>query len=252
MKRTLYVAIFLFSISVCRAQVPAEIVKTYRHIVKLIREDNANELATMIQYPLKRKNPLPDIANAKQFIANYSMLFDEAFKQKLKLYNDSDIFQHDGSYGLVGGAFNGDMWMNESGKIAGIAYNTAKQIELMNQTTKKIQSQIYPGINTWKENIIVCKSAKLLIRIDWTDKGLRYVCWTKGRPTSEKPDLILYNGIAEAQGTMGGWTWTFKNGDWTYEVDDVEMCETDDQCGYFLRLLFKDVEKSSVRLKEIK
>jgi len=253
MKYILHTVVFIFLISDCRAQrVPPEIVKSYHRIVRLIRENKANELAAMVQYPLKRKNPLPDIANAKQFIANYNILFGDEFRKKLKLYNDSDIFEHNVGYGLVGGPFNGDMWVDESGKITGITYNSAKQIELMNQITKKIQRQIYPGVNTWKENILVCKSAKLLIRIDWTDKGLRYVCWTKGRPTSEKPDLILYNGTEEAQGTMGGWTWTFKNGDWTYVVDDVEMAETDDKVGLFLRLLFKDVEKSSIRLTEIK
>jgi len=123
MKYILYIVVFLLAISDCRAQgVPPEIVKSYHRIVALIKNDKANELAAMVEYPLKRKNPLPDIANAKQFIANYSMLFDDAFKQKLKLYNDSDIFQHNDSYGLVGGAFNGDMWVNESGKITGITY----------------------------------------------------------------------------------------------------------------------------------
>ncbi|WP_295652462.1 hypothetical protein [uncultured Mucilaginibacter sp.] len=229
--------------------------KEFRHIIKLIKEDKVNELSKLVMYPLKRQNPLPNIANSKEFIAYYPIVFDEEFKKKLNLYNDSDVFEHDGMYGLVGGPFAGDIWMDDDGKIGGININSKKEIALRKQLTKSIQSKMHPSVNYWEDNLIVGKSQNLLIRVDYSEKyGIRYVSWSKGRLTSEKPDLILYHGKDEAQGTMGGWTYTFKNGDWTYIVDDVQMCADDNpsDCGLFLRLLYKGNAKSTVRLKEIK
>lgn len=252
MKKILFVSVFLFMASVCKADVPKAIIKRYRLIISLIKENKVNELASLINYPLIRQNPLKDIANEKEFIAYYPILIDNAFKRELTLYADSDIFEHHGQYGLVGGPFSGDIWLYEDGNIAAINYSSYHEKKLQDQLTKKIQSEIYPGVNSWKTNILVCKSKNLLIRIDETNKGLRYICWSNGHPISSKPDLVLYNGIEEAQGTMGGWTWTFKNGDWTYIIDDVEICETEDKCGFFLRLIFKDSDKKAVRLKEIK
>jgi len=251
-KRVVYIIIFLFTVNNSHADVPVEIVKKFRLIVKLIQENKPAELSKMVSYPLTRENPLPDIMTAKQFIAYYPTLIDEAFKNRIKLYNDSDIFEHHGSYGLVGGPFNGDIWVDENGKLQSINYSSDKETALKNHLTKEIQAHIYPSVNTWDDNIIVCKSKTLLIRVDNTKKGIRYVSWCNGHKDSERPDLVLFNGVEEAQGTMGGWTWTFKNGDWTYVVDDVEMCENDKGCGYYLRLFFKDTMKRSIKLQEIK
>ena len=51
---------------------------------------------------------------------------------------------------------------------------------------------------------------------------------------------------------MGGIKYTFKNGDWSYVVDEIDMCEKSTECGLFLRLIFKDVQKSCIKLSEIK
>jgi len=249
---TICVSIFLFAISDCRADIPPKIVKRFKQIIKLIKEDKVNELAALTEYPLKRENPLPDIPNVSGFISYEHILFDDAFKKKILLYNDSVIFEHHGGYGLVGGPFDGDIWIDENGKITSVNYSSKKEIELRKKLTEKIQSQIYPGVNSWDENVLVARSENLLIRIDHTQKGIRYVSWSKQRPTSEKPDLILFDGVEEAEGTEGGWTWTFKNGEWTYIVDDVEMCETPKNCGLFLTLTFNGSTKSTIRLHEIK
>lgn len=252
MKKIICAALFLFIIPGAKAQAPASIIKRYKEIFKLIKADKAQELSTLVAYPLKRQNPLKDITNANEFVAYFPVLFDAAFRKKFERFNDTVVFERHDGYGLVGGAFDGDIWLNSDGQIQAINYSSRRETDLKNQLTKEIQSKIYPTVNHWDENVLVLQSPKLLIRIDRIGQKLRYVSWSQGHPTSTKPDLILNNGIEEAQGTQGGWTYTFKNGDWTYVIDDVEMCETASQCGYFLRLDFKDVEKSSTRLKVVK
>ncbi|MGC4104395.1 hypothetical protein [Ferruginibacter sp.] len=235
-----------------QATVDSAVLKHFRHIVQLIRSGNAAALSKKVEYPIKRSNPLPDIQNAKQFIAYYPTLFDSAFKELVKQYHDSIVFEHHDLYGLVGGGFIGEIWINEEGKIVTVNYSSQKEQSNKQQLDAKIKRAIYPGINTWDDNVLVARSEKLLLRIDRTAKGLRYVCWSKGQPTNEKPDIILYNGVEEQQGTMGGWTYTFQNDGWTYIIEDAAICDDPKNCGLFLQLLFDEKVKSNIKLKEIK
>ena len=81
---------------------------------------------------------------------------------------------------------------------------------------------------------------------------MRYVSWTGGHKTLDKPDLILYNGVEEALGTMGGWQWTFRNGKWSYVLNDYEMGSETDPLGFTLEVRLDGVIKSTIRLEEIK
>jgi hypothetical protein len=252
MKNIFCIVLFLFVITGARADDTPAMIKRYRYIIKLIQADKSKELSKLVAYPLKRENPLKDIATPNEFVAYYPVMFDAAFKKKLAQFKDSDVFEHNFAYGLVGGPFSGEMWLNEKGQIQSINYSSKREQDLKTQLTKSIQSKMYPTVNHWDQNVLVLQSPKLLIRIDRIGNNIRYASWSKGRPTSEKPDLVLNDGLEEAQGTMGGWTYTFKSGDWIYVIDDVEMCESVDQCGYFLNLSFKGQDKSSTKLKSIK
>src|SRR5688572_20362074 len=114
----LFSTIFFLS-NVCRATVDTSIIKCFRQIIQLIESDNVKELAKLVDYPLRRDNPLPDIKNANEFISYYRILFDKSIKNLLKQYDDSIIFEHNGSYGLVGGGFHGEIWIDEDCKIVG-------------------------------------------------------------------------------------------------------------------------------------
>lgn len=205
MKKTVFVAIVLLLLNSnsLANDIPSAILKKYQQIITLVKENNSKELSKLIEYPLKSENPLPDIATAKEFISYYSTIFDTPFKQKLQKYVDSYVIEHHGAYGLVGGPFNGDIWISEDGKIMAINYLSSEESKLKDQLIIKLKNQLHPSVRDWEENVVVGKSKNLTIRVDRTDKGLRYVSWSKGRLMSEKPDLILFNGIEEPQGTMG-------------------------------------------------
>ena len=248
------IALLLWNSNCLAVEIPSSIFKHYQNIISLVKENNAKKLSALIKYPLKRQDPLPYVYTPKQFISYYSTIFDKPFKQKLMSYNDSCVFEDYvyEVYGLVGESFHGDLWINKEGKITSINYLSSKELKHKDQLIINLKKHMHPSVRNWQDNRITGKSKGLTIRIDMTDKGLRYVSWSKGRSMSEKPDLIIYNGIEEPQGTIGGWTWTFVNGKWTYIVDDLEICDNDEQCGLFLRLLLNDTEKSTIKLKEIK
>ncbi|OQP65260.1 hypothetical protein A3860_16450 [Niastella vici] len=245
------IAVLFLSLT-CQGSIDSFIVNRYRQIVKLIETGNAKELSKLIAYPVKRENPLPDITSAAEFVSYYKILFDKVFKDQLKQYNDNIIFQHNGDYGLVGGGLNGEIWINEKGKIIAINYSSAEEQQLKQALKAKIKKEMHPDVKDWKENRLVARSEKLLIRIDETEKGVRYSCWSKGKKMIDQPDIVLYNGIEEMHGSQGGWSWTFKSGDWTYVVDNVQICGDTEECGLFLRLLLKGQDHSVIKLREIK
>ena len=188
-----------------------------------------------------------------------SILFDSSFKSKLLSYNDSDVFEHNGYFGLVGGPFSGDIWMDENGLVASINYQSAAELKLQKKLTHEIQNKIYPSVKMWKENILVCETNKFLIRVDLLDNDeLRYIAWSKPKTITEKPDLILSHGVQEFQDTMGGVTYTFSNGQYYYQVDQRDMAESEDQIGLFLRVfdnkkdLKDEKELTSYRCLELK
>ena len=213
-------------------------------------------LSKLIQYPLHRDNPLPDIKTPAEFIRQYPILIDSSFKELLKSYSDSVVFEHHGVYGLVGkGNFYGQMWINDEGKITALNYSSKAEQKNKAALIEKQKKMMHPSVRDWEKNILVAKSGKYLIRIDGsdrTDSGFRYVSWSNGKTMKDEPDLILYNGKREFQGTMGGVTWTFKNDEWTYVVDDSEMGESDEYIGYFLYVYKGDQMKSRMRLTIVK
>jgi hypothetical protein len=255
MKKILKISLLLSISFTCNAQrkINSAIIEKFDRIVRLIKYDSVATLASLAQYPITRENPLPDINSTKEFIANYRIMVDSGLKEKLKQFSDSDIFEHNGNYGLVGGVFDGDIWLNENGVLLGFVPSETED-KLMQKMNDDIRGKMYSSIKKWKRNILVCTTEKYLIRVDETDEGLRYISWSNGHSISEKPDLILYGGKEEAQGEMGGWTYTFKNGKWGYVIDEVELCEDDkpQDCGTFLRIEYDGVEKYTYRCTETK
>ncbi|MDR3611254.1 MAG: SBBP repeat-containing protein [Ignavibacteriaceae bacterium] len=238
--------------------VPFEIKLSFRQIVRYIKDNNAKEISNLIFYPLARPYPLKEIKDTKEFISYYPVIFDAAFIKKLNEYDDSQITEADGLFGLTGGPFKGDIWIGYDRKIYSINYLSAREKTLKSEAINKIKSQMYPGIRDWNDNIIFAKAGKLLIRIDTTDKGLRYVSWSKGNKMSDKPDLILFNGIKSEKSDTAGLTYTFVNENWKYIVEYVEpdnsnvySDDTDDDSGWYLRLLYNNVQKNSIKLMRL-
>jgi hypothetical protein len=247
--------IFIISSINCFSQtekgIPEERQEQLETIIDLVRNDQIIELSKKILYPIKRQNPLPDIETREEFILYYPILFDSIFKAKLTntKFDSTNTINHYTGFGL----FRGDIWLYDNGDIMTINYQSSKELELLNKLHTEIEEKIHKSVSNWKKNILVCETDKFLIRVDLLENNdLRYISWNKPKKITDKPDLILLKGVQEFQGTMGGVTYTFQNQDWTYQIDRVEMAETDDKLGLYLRLYQNGIEKASYKTKEIK
>jgi hypothetical protein len=237
----------VFSNKIC-AQDPETGLRMGKKILNLISQDNSSELAKYIVYPLKRPNPIPDIKNEKEFVAYYPILFDAKFKKLIPKFTQKEVLVRNGLFGMVGDVFHGEIWYDES-VIVSINYFSDKEISLEKSLTKKIQSVIHPSVKQWESNVFVGKSKNLLVRVDrLSNGGLRYVSWSKGKPISQKPDLVILQGEEVHEGTMGSTFWTFSNNNWRYTIYNQESCENCVQSNYELVLEENGLEKSRIVL----
>lgn len=247
----LALALWMFSFRVnaqTQSGIPVERKNQLNTILNLIKNDHILQLAELVQYPVKRYNPLPDIKNKESFIFYYSVLFDDKFKQRL-LNTDNYLVDRDDNLGLLSGNF----WINKYGKIISISYQSEKELLLHATLTKEIKSLMHESVNKWRENILVAESDKFIIRLDvLADHTLRYASWSKPKNISEKPDLVLFKGEREFEGTDGPEVFAFKNSDWIYRLSRSGTCSGYEDCGLFLKVLLNDQEKIKIELNEIK
>lgn len=219
-------------------------------LVDLIKHDRIQELADRAKFPIKRPNPIPDLKTKEQFILYYPVLFDSIFKEKLTTatFNDSNTIDRYNGFGL----FRGDIWLSDDGGIMTINYNSPQELDLQRKLHLETEHKIHPSIADWEKNVLVCQTDRYLIRIDIMDNSeLRYISWNKPKQITDEPDLVLFDGEEKFQGSMGGVTYTFENGKWTYEIDRVAMAESDEKLGLYLRVSRKNKVKMIFKTEEI-
>lgn len=222
-----------------------------QRLVDLVKEDKVVELSNLISYPIVRSAPVPNINNKNEFILFYQTLFDDELKQKIThtSYNlDNTIDKYTG-FGIL----SGFIWLDGDGKIIAINYKSDQELMLKNKLHVENENKIHSSVKDWKANILMCKTEKFLIRIDLLDdESIRYISWSNTKDISTKPDLILSNGTTEYHGSMGGVTYSFKNGIWTYVIDEVIMAESEEDMGLFLRVYKNNEQIMSVETEYIK
>jgi hypothetical protein len=255
-----YLSIFIFSLIICHLNISAQSDDTEKenkaraqmnNIIKLIKQDDINQLANFIQFPIDRPDPIPNIYSKESFILYYPTLFDSAFKSifldTMQMFDDMRV----DIYTYHVGFHHGDLYLNDNGIITSINYTSPTEKNLIKALNNEANSLM--PVTKCKELLLVLKSENFTIRIDlMEDNSARYISWSSPKKISDKPDLILLNGTYEYQGNMGSVTYTFRNGEWTYIVDYVAICGSDIDCGYYLRLYQNDIEKKSIRMTRFK
>ena len=242
----IYSLFFLCSIAQSNP-VTSKVISNIAHTIKLIREDSISELSMMVQYPLRRPNPVPDIYSSGEFVSYYHILMNDSFKTKIVADGLGSLFYAQGNFAIL----YGNVWFDKDGTILSIG-SSGEELKLKADLTREILKSMYPGIKPWIENQLVIKSKTFLARIDETKDGYRYISWNNGKKISEKPDIILFSDDQEFLGSQGGVQYTFKNGDWTYIIIDDYMSEEEAREGVHLHLLYKGKEKHSYKCEKLK
>ena len=127
------------------------------------------------------------------------------------------------------------------------------KIELSEKGTKTEQKEKQSELNSEvQKNIIHCENDAFIIKIDrLKNDDIRYTSWNKPKKTTDAPNLTLYNGKIEKQGTGGGYHYIFKNGEWEYSIENNFMGETKASMGVFLKISKNGKQVQYTKMKDL-
>ncbi|MDP2634963.1 MULTISPECIES: hypothetical protein [unclassified Pseudoalteromonas] len=195
-------------------------------IITAFKADNRAAIAALIRYPLKRRYPLPAIKNEAELIERFDEVFDETLIKQVAKSNIDTDWDKVGWRGIM--LNSGIVWVDTDGKIIGINHQTAKEQSLAENLITADKQALHPSVSTFTKPILDWQTAKYRVRVDnLGDGNYRYASWSKGKKTSDKPDIVLLKGELEFEGSGGNHSYTFKNGRYSYVLQvTVIGCDT--------------------------
>ncbi|MCG3678332.1 hypothetical protein L5F07_03575 [Aliarcobacter butzleri] len=187
-------------------------------IIKAFQENNIEYISNnVIKYPLKRQYPIPSIKNQEELKKRFSEVFDDKLIEEIKNSKIED-WSEMGWRGIM--LNQGTLWLNFDEIIIAINYQSDFEKRLREDLIRKEKEQLDSSLKEFIEPTYKIKTKNFLIRIDKIDDSkYRYSSWKIGKSESSKPDLVLLNGEIEYSGTIGYQYFTFKNRNYTYEID---------------------------------
>lgn len=189
--------------------------KAVSEVISLFKKGNISGIANKISYPLNRAYPIPAVKNKQEFIKRYHQIFDKSFTTKIASSSVNDWSQ----VGWRGIMFdNGNLWIDEDGKITVINYQSGFEKKQKQQLIQKQKETIHTSLKKFSNPELVLTTKTYLIRIDALAEGnYRFASW-KSKNQKLQPDLILLNGTIETSGSGGNHSYIFQNKEYKYEV----------------------------------
>lgn len=202
---------------------PDEIARIKR-VIRLFKEREIAELATLVNYPLERKIPVPWIKNEKEFIQRFDELFDAAYVDELAKGNMDDWTV--GNITRIGYK-EYDIYMFDS-LIDGVNYQSPKEKIRQQALIQKEKENLHPTLRRFEQPIFKVVTDNFLIRIDEIKPGLyRYAAWKRGASEASRPDLVLQNDSITELSSGGNHAYPFNNGPYRYVIHrNIVGCET--------------------------
>lgn len=189
-----------------------------------VKNKDKDRLAVIVSYPLTRQYPVPSIKNKLEFVERYDELFDDKLTKLITSSNPAKDWSEVGWRGITMGA--GDVWLNESGSIIAINYESVAAIKHKNDLIAKDRNSLFESLKKFAEPICILETIKFRIRIDKMAGGMyRYASWNIKSKMSDKPDLVIENGQYISEGSGGNHTYKFKKGDYIYDCDIIIIGE---------------------------
>lgn len=181
-------------------------------------------ISKRIKFPLTRENPIPSVKNKADFIKRYNQIFDKVLIGKITKSNPAKDWSEVGWRGIM--LNQGDLWIDTDGKIISINHQSDAELKLKNSLIASQKKKVNASISKFKEPVAIIETSKFRIRIDdlGNDK-YRYASWSIKNKMTDKPDLIIENGVFVADGTGGNHYYEFKKGNFKYQCYFIVLGE---------------------------
>lgn len=196
-------------------------------LAKAIEDGDAATVAKHVDYPLARKTPLPSIADEQEFVARFPVLFDEAFRDRMRNGSFSNDWDEVGWRGTMFG--NGDIWIDGTiqggGKIAGVNYESAAERKQRGALVEAERETLHESLADFCDpmHCFVTEDGRTAGRIDALDDGPQFVRValfdTPVRRGAKPSAVFRARNTGGGNGGCGGNVFPDENGRWL-----VEMC----------------------------
>ncbi|MDH6341897.1 hypothetical protein M2480_000560 [Parabacteroides sp. PFB2-12] len=177
-----------------------------KHIVEMTKRKDKEGLSHIISYPLERTYPIPPIKNEKEFIERFDEVFCPVLIDKISNADLENIFvswrgavinEETGSYHMPLITFN---CFYEDYDICLIQHTSNREKTIRNKLIEDERNDLHESLKTFISPVCLVETDTYMVRIDCIEASennnvYRYASWEKGRSISDKPDLILTNGV---------------------------------------------------------
>jgi len=187
------------------------------NIITLFKQKDIDKIASIVNFPLRREYPIPNIENEKELKLRFDEVFDKTF---IDMIANSEINQWS-EVGWRGTMFeNGILWIESySGRIIAVNYQSEFEKKQKEDLIAKEKKDLHISLKNFESPTYRIKTKNYLIRIDrLSNNKYRYASWKTGKKESSKPDIILSNGEIEFLGSGGNHIIVFKNKNYTYKI----------------------------------
>jgi len=228
MKKTTIILYFILHVFFAFGQdsLTAEHKKAISDFVSCVKNNDRQAIAEKITFPFKREYPIPLIKNRAEFLKRYDEVFD-AKLIKLIIKSDPSIdWFAVGYHGIM--FLQGQLWLDYDGSLLAVNYQSAAETKIKQQLISEDKKGIHPSISKYVRPVHILKTDKYLIRIDdLNHANYRYAAWKASAKMTDKPDIIITNGVYVPDGSGGNHSYVFKKGKFTYECQIIILGEDD-------------------------
>ena len=214
--KILILLLLIFNFSLAQNNLDKNEIENIQKLIKLFKTKNVDGISKIVNYPLSREYPIPEIKNEVDFKKRFSQVFDAKIINQIS-NSKIDQWSEVGWRGIM--LDNGDIWMDTDGKISALNYQSAFEKNQKNSIVVNDKKNLFPSLKQYKSPTYKLTTKSYLIRIDELSNGkYRYASWKLGKKESTKPDLILTNGEIQMDGSGGNHSIIFKKGEYVYTI----------------------------------
>jgi len=194
-------------------------------IIELVKKRDKEGLSQIIRYPLEREYPVPPVKNAKELIARFDEIFDATMIEKISKFYPEDIsvswrgaYLDSNNIPFLGFECFYDDYNIKFIECSGNEKRTRYRF------VESEREDLHESLKTFLYPVVMMETPTCLIRIDCMsenddyDKNFyRFASWAKGSSISDKPDLILTDGVESVRGSELHTFYRFINENYMYE-----------------------------------
>ena len=218
------------------------------YFIELVRNHQVQELADLVNYPLERPNPIPDLQDREDFIRYYPILLGDEFRNRIIKEAGEDVISRSGMMGLL----NGSIWLDVDGRIISIYNASSEELILKEQLEQEVAADLHPSVGEFNSNLYDCDCGEYKVRLDWmVYEEHRLVLWGEGSEVSDEPLMVSEAIEIDHHGSMGGMRYIVSSpgSEENIILDDFYMGESEEAAGVFLTLKGMAGNGEQVRIK---